>query len=312
MPRWVSIPGGNILLGGLLLSVLFLAGEAYFRFRFDGSDAHGLTRVSRRWMARHYRYNNAGIRDTMPYEVAVAPGRRRVAFFGDSFAVGHGVEVEERFVNLVRASAPEWEIQLWGANGWGTMDELLRLRALGDSYRASAIVLVYNLNDVMAFERTWIALDREHAHAGREGWLVRHSYLANLLFYRWQLRRRPDLSRYFELIREAYDSGAWEQEARYLDRFRERCAALGIPLLAVTFPLVHELGKEYPYRAAHEKIARFWRASGVPHLDLLDVFREARPADLVVNPLDSHPNARAHRMAASAILPFVRANVGAP
>ena len=45
-----------------------------------------------------------------------------------------------------------------------------------------------------------------------------------------------------------------------------------------------------------------WKALGVTAIDLRDVYRGIPASDLVVNRFDSHPNERAHRIAAQAVL----------
>ena len=45
----------------------------------------------------------------------------------------------------------------------------------------------------------------------------------------------------------------------------------------VTFPFLHALGPNYEYQFVHEELDQFWRELKVPHLDLLEVYRELPP-----------------------------------
>ena len=71
--------------------------------------------------------------------------------------------------------------------------------------------------------------------------------------------------------------------------------------LVTTFPFLNSLGPQYRFQAAHDRLDQYWKAQGVPHLDLLSVYANSRPADVMVNRFDAHPNERAHAMAAAAI-----------
>ena len=60
----------------------------------------------------------------------------------------------------------------------------------------------------------------------------------------------------------------------------------------------------------HGRLDAFWRAEGVPHLDLLTIYAPLAARDLVVSKQDAHPNAVAHAMAAQAVGDFVAQNLG--
>ncbi len=60
----------------------------------------------------------------------------------------------------------------------------------------------------------------------------------------------------------------------------------------------------------HPKLDAFWRAQGVPHLDLLPLLREHRGSQLVVSRFDDHPSAFTHGLVAETILSFLEAHAG--
>ena len=61
--RWLWLPVGNGIVVLLLLSLLLLAGEVYYRYVYDTTDSFALTRVTQRWNERYYHTNAAGVRD---------------------------------------------------------------------------------------------------------------------------------------------------------------------------------------------------------------------------------------------------------
>ncbi len=307
-PGLVPLLGINALLIAVLISSGLLAGEIYYRFVHDTTDAFTLTKVSRRWFARHYHPNSLGIRDSLAtYEMKIPEGRQRVTFLGDSFTAGHGVaDVERRFANLIRNSQEDWNVHVFNMNGWETGDELLALdRILRAGYELNTVVLVYTLNDLSDLVPEWQA-NLERIHRNLEPPLAfEHSYFLNMIYFRWQALANPDLRDYYGFVREAYAGEPWRSERLRLQALHQTVIRGGGSLLVVTFPFLHEVGPGYSYGPVHEQLADFWRERGVPHLDLLPSFSAHSPAELVVNRHDPHPNEFAHAVAARTIESFV-------
>src|SRR5882762_9278915 len=98
---WLRLSLGNLLVFLSIIGQLFLAGEVYYRFIYDTTDALDSTKVSERWFRRYYHMNSGGCRDNLDYQARIQPGKRRITILGDSFTVGHGIKnVENRFANL--------------------------------------------------------------------------------------------------------------------------------------------------------------------------------------------------------------------
>jgi hypothetical protein len=305
---WGTLVLGNGLVLFCLLSLLLLAGEIYFRFFYDTTDSLGYTKVCERWVERHWQVNGAGCRDNIEYTTAIAPGKRRVSFIGDSFAAGHGIKnVEDRFENRLRRAHPDWEIHVLANVGLDTgAEQILLNRTLAKGYQLDDVVLVYCLNDVgdlmpeegQAYEQIFADLDHG-------GWLVRHSYFINLLYHRYKARQIPLLRNYFPFVRSAYGGERWEQQKQRLKAFRDVVQAHGGRLAVVTFPFLQALGPHYEYQFVHDELDQFWRDLQVPHLDLLSVYKGLSPAQLTVNPYDAHPNEYANQLAAEALDSFL-------
>jgi len=58
--RWTA---GNALIILFLAALVLAAGEVYYRFFQDDTDAYMLTKISRRWLRRHYQINRSEVRD---------------------------------------------------------------------------------------------------------------------------------------------------------------------------------------------------------------------------------------------------------
>jgi len=301
---------GKISLSLLVMSILLLGVESYYRFLYDTTDAYQAGLISQRWVSRYYQFNNFGVRDDMDYAAAPPPGKIRVTFLGDSYTNGHGVpDVENRFVNLIREEHPDWDVQMLAKDGLDTGGMLNRVAALkrGGDYGFDLVVYVYCLNDISdlmpELSRAAAAL-----YEDQPGVLVRGSYLFNTYYYRLRIARDPVLARYFDLLAQAYRDGRWVKQTRRLAKLRETVVRSGGTLLVVTFPFFELEGSD-EFREIHRQLAEVWDEAGVPHLDLRDSFSGYDLIDLIVNRHDTHPNEFSHGLAADEIGKFIEQNL---
>jgi hypothetical protein len=307
--RLVRLLAGNSAVLFLLASFGLVGGEIYYRFFYDQTDALDSTKVSVRWFERHYAANNFQCRDDINYTTAITPGKRRISFLGDSFTAGHGIkEVRDRFPNLLRAGHPEWEIHVIARPGFDTGNELKSIEALTEGgYQLGDVVLVYCLNDIQDILPDCLAaVNRVYAGIDGSGWWRRNSYFVNTIAHRLDLATNKDLKSYWQLLRRGYDGPVWEEQRKRLIELRDLVKAKGGRLLVVTFPFLQALGTNYEYQPVHDRLDRFWMEQGVPHLDLLSVYKSLPPKKLTVNDFDSHPNEFANRLAAMAIDKFLK------
>ena len=297
--------GGNMLVLAVLLLLIFCAGEIYYRYFFDSTDSFALTLVTRRWFERHYLVNHVPVRDNIEYSLKPAPGMKRISFLGDSFTAGHGVaDVEMRFANILRkARGSAQEVHALAECGLDTGAEIAKLRLFfGKGYQTDVVVLVYILNDISDLIPGWQAKQRRiYSDVENANFLVHQSYFINKLYYQVKVARDPDLAGFFSFVREAYDGPLWEQQKDRLRSLMELCKSRNTGFMVVTFPFLQALGPDYTFAPVHEKLGAFWKENGVPHLDLLSVYKSYEPGQLVVGKYDAHPNEFAHKRAAAAI-----------
>lgn len=301
---WGSLILGNALTLLFLLSVVFAAGEGYFRFAYDTTDSLDVTRVCQRWVERYWRVNAWHCRDDVDYAFRIQPGKRRVTFLGDSFTTGHGIKhIEDRFANRIRRAHPDWEIHVLARNGFDTGGEIAGLReVLAKGYQLQDVVLVYCLNDVADMQPEYAQMmAKVAAEVARAGWLRRHSYFADFLYCRYRAWRDPYMKEYYPFVRDAYRGPLWEQQKQRLKFLRDLVQSRGGRLSVVTFPFLQALGPAYPWQFVHDGLGQVWRDLNVPHLDLLPTFANFPPSRLIVNRFDAHPNELANQLAAQKI-----------
>ncbi len=310
--RWAA---GNSLILLFLMALVLTGGEIYYRFFQDDTDAYMLTKISKRWLHRHYQINRSEVRDSIEYRWKIQPGKRRITFLGDSFTVGHGVkDVENRFANLLRQRQPEWEVHVLAQNGWETGNELTLMESeLRADYELDAVVLVYVLNDVsdLSIEYFRNAM-RRVIQRWPLGSCLHESYFLNTWYYRLRMASDPDLGDYFHYVKEWYRGPLWDIQEERLRKLHAAISRRGGRLLVVTFPFLQSTGDAYPFRGIHVQMDELWSSLGVPHLDLSDTLLRHPSRQLVVNRFDAHPNELAHALATDAIEEFIRSNMTNP
>ncbi len=311
--KWRTVLAGNFLILALLLSLLFLGFESYYRFVCDQTDALTSTLVSNAWYERHFHTNALGMRDNINYSIPLTPGKRRITFVGDSFTAGFGVkDVEDRFVNRIRHLHPEWEIHAMAKPGLDTSTELLTMHNLtvSNHYQLDQVVLVYNINDIGEVMPRWMEEYKKLlADRFRKSWLCQNSYVVNLFYLRWQLQRNAYMQNYFDEVEAAYKGPLWETQKTGLHAFGNMTLIRGGRLLVVTFPFLHA---PLRFQSVHQQLDEYWTKRGVPHLDLLAIFSNQPPAKITVNAHDAHPNAYAHALATKAIDEFLKQQISKP
>lgn len=305
--NWFLLILGNALVLAFMLSATLLVGEIYFRFIYDSTDALAYTKVCRAWFNRHWRLNDAQCRDDMAY-FPETNGLRRITFFGDSFAAGHGVDLKDTFFVRIREGHPDWQIHCIAQPGAETAQEQTNLNLFVEMhYQLADVVLVYCLNDVSDLMPNRAALTNSLAEdKARQGWLFKNSYCLNFFYWRWSSAHNPWMKGYFDFIAETSSGPVWEKQKERLRKFKRTVEKNGGHLRVVTFPFLHALGPNYQYQGIHDALDKFWKEEGVPHLDLLNVYQTMKPSEVMVNRFDPHPNKKAHELAAAAIADFLK------
>jgi len=254
-------------------------------------------------------------------------GTLRLLGLGDSFTFGVGVAESNTFLRQLES---QWncsddrrgplEVLNAGTQGYNTRDEVRYLEHRWLVLKPDAVLITFYLNDAYRDEAA-VAFWNNGEGLGvfeRPTGLAKFSRLADWVQHQWRVRqlerrmqehyaqayfRRPD--EFFESDPAAVRFDWYDCRAAF-----EHAAALahthGFTLGVAIFPELIDLGDDYPFEAIHRFVAGECREIGLPVLDLLPAFRGRHDRKLWVHPTDHHPNRRAHRIAAEAMLPFVR------
>ncbi|MCE9637401.1 MAG: SGNH/GDSL hydrolase family protein [Planctomycetes bacterium] len=307
-PRLLFV--GNLLVLLSLLWSVVLAAETYLRFVYDATDSYGLTLTNFSWFNRHVRVNSGKFRD-VEWDQAQKPGVERVACVGDSFTFGYGVRDAadcwpQRLGTILRdragaSAARPVEVRNYGFVGLSTGDELAMTRYALQDDKADRIVLGYCLNDIDDLAPASRQFDRQDTP--RVPLIApTFSFVADFLWFRLRLRDDPRIRGYFDwVVEEHADPRIMAAQADRCRRLRNITGEFGRRLDVVVFPMFASWGPGYAFDACHDRVAAAWKSAGVDVIDLRDAYRGIPGSELVVSRLDSHPNERAHDIAARTI-----------
>jgi lysophospholipase L1-like esterase len=227
-------------------------------------------------------HNSWGLRGP-GYETPKSPGTKRILLLGDSFTFGAGVAddaavfpaiIEQRLNARYQQSGTRFEILNGGIPGSRTTAWVNLLNEVKDAFEPDVIVSVFFLRDgTLARDRNLIAT--RYAQA------INESYLGN-----------------------ASQTEEWSVAQANLLEIQRIGSSLGATVALVVFPILVDLGDDYPFREVCDLLVQFGNANDLPTLDLLPAFLGREASELWVAPQDQHPNAAGHLIAADALMPF--------
>ncbi len=298
---------GNVLVFLCLGDCAALAGETWFRFVHVGMDAFGMTYGARKWMLLYGQTNSLDCRDD-EWTPQPPPGVRRIAFVGDSFTYGWGIERrEERFCEQVAAILSRRGRRVQSMNvakpGWDTYEQALFLDTFLDGWQVDEVVLVYVPNDIEKSLPVTPEFDPTRPPPDSTFFNLHGSALIEYLHYAVVVPRAATVTHYHDWLAAGYaDADAWRQQQEHLTSLVDACRSRGVPLKVVLFPFLRVTGDHYDAGRIHDQVASFLQTKGVPVVDLRPVFDGQNPRDLVLSGRDAHPNVRANQLAAEAIV----------
>jgi hypothetical protein len=301
--RWIS---QNIAVSILSVLVTLLLLELFFNFVFAQSDAFGQTLAGKNWFKRYWRVNSLGYRDK-EWTPEMIEGRTKVMVLGDSVVAGHGINnSEDRFSNVLGAMlGDDYAVMNVGRLGAETKEEFQL--ALDYPYPPDIIVLSFYVNDIVD---TFTSMEKGISQPNfitPSPPLVNDSYAANFFYWRiYRLGPREWSNDYWGWLRGLYEEpGVWRTYRSLLLEIASFTKQHDIKLIVVVFPNLLALEESQPITS---KIIDLYTAEGVPVVDVSQLVAGYPPQDLIVNPVDWHPNEFTHHLVAEALYEVIRDN----
>jgi hypothetical protein len=254
--------------------------------------------------------NSRGMRD-VEHALAKPAGTRRLLVLGDSFVFAQGVADESTCVRHLqrafdaRGGSP---VEVIGAGlvGLNTVNEHALLDTLGVRYEPDLVLLSYVLNDPEEHYLTY-----PHLLPGSLGNLLDWSafyYVCRAIAFRVEVAtgRQPTYEKYLHAL---YDPSLpeWTHHRDALRGIVADARAVGAPVVVAIWPYAQGGHRFTPYAFERERgmAVAAAREAGAEVLDLYSTFERDGYENFAVSNADSHPNARAQRMTAAAIMEFL-------
>ena len=318
--RWSGrkLTFANLLLSAWLLLALLTGVELYFALVFDTTDSFNMSNVSEIWFRRHVKPQERYLeiagealtyRDDQTLPRQIPSDRRHICFLGDSFTFGHGVaDVSDRFTNRIRAqlesrSPGEYLVSNLAAPGTDLNWTFVLTRELVEQgIRIDTLVYVFCPNDIEVYDPDYLKNVERIGQLQPDCPLLEHTYFFNLLYYRIRMASLPEAQAYYGYLADYYTGKPWERMQNQFEKFAEFCKSQRIELKVVIFPFLQNLDQESPFDHARALVQGFCQERDIPVVDLHGILSRHAKEKLTVSLFDTHPNPRAHQLAAEEIL----------
>ena len=287
------------------------------------------------WGGVPARINARGLRG-VERPPAKPPGTRRVLFLGDSVTFGFLIAEDELiFPALVEGalSTPARPVEcINGAvGGYSPWQERLFLEGAGATYEPDLVLLCFVLNDVTEklslrrFSGGGEGAQLAKSRGGRAPVWLQESALFHFARRGWArlrlgpdvaggAREREELGMYHLMLEPNRDDvqAAWRDTQASVQAIVEWCAARGVALGLVLFPISPQFADPARLSAPQWIMSRFAERRGVPCLDLLPALAEeaaARFVEAEALQLDAvHLSELGHELCARRIAAWIEAS----
>ncbi len=288
----------------MVLYLALIGGELYLRQHpmLVGGGGGGNPALRRLYQGL-YQFNSLGLRDDEPASLDAPDRGMRILALGDSFTFGQGVAHEELWTEVLQRMiqahvAGPCEVINTGRPGVNTDWEVRYLHETGLALAPDGVVLQFFANDVdIMYDATpsQKLLDK----------ITRPLRRSHVIFFLddrlTRLGRKRDLNAYMATrVRQIDENNrGWQMCAAALADLVDTARAHGVPVLVVIFP---EPGADLPANAElNSRVAQWCRQLDLPVLDLTQIARQLPIEARIVSPIDHHPGAALHALAAREI-----------
>ena len=259
-----------------------------------------------------YRKNKEGFRD-VDHSLAKPPGTLRVAFQGDSFTYGQGVDFREIFSTrvgeILTREIPDRKVETlnFGIPALDVFGDLNNIRKHVLKYDPDEIVFGYVLNDFSDARMDMQFISRIRKELDRFKIFRRFEKYSKLAYFvDWILYQLLSDARHIHLqwLRDSFDPARNPRYHEMKDALEEIIRIVSSKSsVVVFFPYLVAANEENVdfYNRAKHLVQGLCDEYNCPFLDVLPLLRSRPYYRWWVSADDHHPNAAAHQIIASAI-----------
>ena len=261
--------------------------------------------------------SSADLRDR-EYTREPPPGVLRIAGIGDSFAQGEGVPVHlSLFKQMERQLGEGYQVLNGARPGVSTAAEVPLMVNLVRDFQCTRTIVVFIINDVELTPKLRSRMETVNdlinirEKSKKQAISARRLVIDNirvLSFTTSWLRHHRIRKGTIQWYHDMYNPKINGPNLQHLGgAFGTMSSAVPNNRTAlVIYPLMEGLKSGYPFTEIHKKVKEMAEDTGLPVLDLAPIFESWEARELQVHPVDHHPNGRAHKIAAQAIVYWLR------
>jgi len=317
--------GLNLIIFLFLAVNLFYGLEIYFRYFFDRTDNIFQIKTTQRWKDRHVIINAFSFRDDH-FFIDKDPRELRIAVLGDSYTWGYGIKdrvnrwgdrLQQQLTKDCETKGKTVKVYNLAMPGMSTRDHTQLINDYVKKYKIDAIIIGYYMDDGNSdmtprhiepcynrfFSYRYIPIVRD---------LINSSYALEFFYVRFYNRfifpSFGDQCWTLSYEKQYSDPELWVRHLQRLQGIIDYTRDNNVGLAFMMIPYLKFLSPNYPATDIHKRLVTFFEENEVPVVDLLSIFSEYKPVDLMVNQNDYHANELGHQLASQAIYNKIKDN----
>lgn len=308
---WRRLLTGPLIMLLTLLIMLGL-GEFYFRYINLQSDSFNFTLMMKHWLDVCWKPTFHVTSDKIPnggldfrdktWTESDVQGKTKIMVVGDSFAAGHGIcNAADRFGDVLQAKlGDKYAVFNVAVNGWDTVDELTNVPLY--PYKPDIVILSYVTNDIDNAIRTVKGnLPVPFIQPQWSTSLLSQSFLLDYIYWQIIYKRQfaENGTRIDQSLLDSYlDPEIWAVQQENLVKFSEWAKRNNAPLIVIAWPRLDNVASS---AKPLQLVSDVFTSQGATIIDGTEMFKTDAPSSLIVSPVNTHPNEKAHRRIADAL-----------
>lgn len=238
-------------------------------------------------------------------------GSQKIAYIGDSFTFGWGVNQDELYPIYLEEELEKEPYNLkintynFGVPGYNTFHQLHQLTSITKEYELDLVILGFVLND--AEPQMNVIRKPAETYENVNSWLLSHTKhkINRKIFSKRQVLVPGHV--HMEPLNKAFEQKnvKWKKSKESFFSIVNLCNQENIPLLVVIFPGYNvKFDSSYCCNVIHDEVVSWSQEAKVDYIDLLPYFLGTNNEFYIVKG-DGHPNAEAFKKTAKILAPIV-------
>ena len=267
------------------------------------------------WRRDHV--NKIGFRDN-DHTIEKPAGVYRIVVLGDSFTEGQGVAFEniyprvlEKKLNALHSST-HYETIVCAKSGRNAVQEVGMYHDQCRQFKPDLLIIGFVLNDTECSGKyNYIKLQYLRSQIFQKPasiigkFLFAHSAMYKHIYCRIEYTRINKIAKNLDIFYQ--ENNVCYQEFKNAYRsLKKMVNDDNTPVLIVIFTYFQHPLNNYPFIKIIHKVQLFSTELGFNSMDLLDVYKPYKESELKFCEWNAHPNAKAHALAADAILAYLK------